>query len=189
MNILLQAVIDAELVWEQALQDLNWYHGLIAAAYLFAAWLCVLNAHIARTSKETYAIWYVAATVLGVMAANTVLHGDVFVTQTLRSLAKLEGWYGERRQWQSVMIVALGLTALLAAGWLRSAFTACDVPSESVALGLAVLLILLAVRTVSAHGTDAIINTRLAGVSVGRLLEFAGLGLVLHGTLRCLRLR
>ncbi len=189
MDIFLQAFLDAEPVWEHALRQLTWYHVLIAAAYLGAAWLCVLNGYIAKSSREADAIWYVAAILLGVMAANTVLHADVFLTHLGRSLSKLEGWYGERRLVQYALVVVFALLALWAVGWLRIAFTASDVPSEPVAWGLIALLILLAVRTVSAHGTDAILNLRLVGVSFGRLLEFAGIGLVLHGASRCLRLR
>jgi hypothetical protein len=189
MDTIAQVFSDAMPIWERVILQLSWYHGLIAAAYLGAAWLCLLNGHIAKNSQEAHITWNVAAAALCVLAANSVLRGDVFVTHALRSLAKLEGWYGERRVAQYLAVLVLALIVLSVAGWLRRAFTASNVASESVALGLAVLLVLLLVRTVSAHGTDAIINLRLAGVSVGRLLEFAGIGLVLHGAMRCLRLR
>jgi hypothetical protein len=86
-------------------------------------------------------------------------------------------------------VAVLALIALWVASRLGRAFAASDESSIPVALGLTLLLALLALRTVSVHGIDAIINVRLAGVSFGRLMEFVGIGLVLLGALRCLRRR
>ncbi|MFZ4478380.1 MAG: hypothetical protein ACOYNZ_00655 [Rhodoferax sp.] len=189
MEILAQAIAEAVTVWQQTLLQLNWYHGLISTAYLGAAWLCVFNGYTARNEGGDHAIWYVAATALSLMAANTLLHGDVLVTHTLRSLAKQEGWYGQRRSWQYGTVAVLALIALWTAGRLGRAFAASDVSSVPVALGLTLLLTLLALRTVSVHGVDAVINLRIVGVSVGRWLEFVGIGLVLRGAFQYLRLR
>lgn len=185
----MEAVYGAAAVWEQSVLGLTWYHGIIAAAYLGAAWLCFLNGHIAKNATGVYRIWFFAAAVLCVQGANTVLHGDLLVTQVLRSLAILQGWYGERRQLQYLTLVVMVLAFFISFKWLRARFTADQVASGPVALGVSALLLLLAVRTVSAHATDAVINQRLAGVSAGRLLEFAGIGLVLHGAVRNLRFR
>ena len=189
MNSIFQVFSTAVPVWEQALRQVSWFQGIIAMAYFGVAWLCLLNAHIAKGVLEAHFIWYVTAGILCVLGANTILHGDVFVTHVFRSAAKLEGWYGQRRLAQYLVISGLTLLALVAAHWLRSEFTACDVPSESVVWGLVALVIILLVRTVSAHGTDAVINHHVAGISLGRLFEIAGIGLVLHGTLICLRMR
>jgi len=51
----------------------------------------------------------------------------------------------------------------------------------NVALGLAALLLIFSLRVVLTHATDTLLNWRLGGLSVGRLLEFAGIGLVVHG--------
>jgi hypothetical protein len=83
----------------------------------------------------------------------------------------------------------LVLIALWVASRLGRAFAASDESSIPVALGLTLLLALLALRTVSVHGIDAIINLRVVGVSVGRWLEFAGIGLVLRAAFQSLRLR
>ena len=187
--MILQVFSTALPVWEQAIRQVSWYQVIVAMAYFAAAWLCLLNAHIAKGALETNFIWYVAAGTLGMLGANTVLHGDVFVTHVFRSAAKLEGWYGQRRLAQYLVISGLTLIALVAAYWLRSGLTAGDIQSESVALGLTALVIILLIRTVSAHGTDAVLNHHVVGVSLGRLFEFAGIGLVLHGALDCLRMR
>ena len=189
MDRIIPAFSRAAEVWEQALLQLTWFHTLIVAAYLGAAWLCFINGYIAKGAQEAHGLWFVAAAVLCVLGANTALHGDLFLTQVLRSLAKLQGWHGERRLLQDLTIGAMVLLFLFSANWLHARFTADGVPSEPVAIGLAALVVLLVLRTVSAHVTDTVLALRISGVSVGRLVEFAGIGLVLHGALRCLRLR
>ena len=189
MDGAMEVIYGAAAVWEHALLGLTWYHGVIVTAHLGVAWLCLLNGYIARTEQEPHLVWYLAALLLCLLAINTLLHADVFVTHLLRGLAKIEGWYGVRRPVQYLAELVAALFLLLLARRLRREFAAGTVQSESAAIGLVVLLLLLALRTVSAHGTDAILNLYLAGISVGRWLEFGGLALILHGALYCLRLR
>ena len=185
----MEVIYGASAVWEQALLGLTWYHGVIAAAYFGVAWLCLLNGFIAKRERDAHRVWHGAALLLCLMAINTLLRGDIFVTHLLRGLARIEGWYSARRPLQYLAEFVVALFLLFLAARLRRELTAGPVQSESVAVGLVVLLLLLALRTVSAHGTDAIINLYLAGVSVGRWLELGGLALILQGALHCLRLR
>ena len=187
MDTLYQAITTATQVWETAIDQVSWYHGLIALAYLGAAWLCLLNGHISQVARQPHAAWYFAGVVLCLLGTNTVLHADLFMTHLIRAIAKLQGWYGARRTLQYTVVVVLALVVLLSANWLRMVFSASEVPSETVTFGLAALLLLFALRVVSAHGTDTLLNWRLAAISVGRLLEFAGIGLVVHGARRSLR--
>lgn len=189
MDILFQALSDAVPVWEQAIDRVTWYHGVVFAIYLGAAWLCVLNGHIAKESREPHSIWFAAALLLCVLGANTVLHGDFILTHVLRSVAKHDGWYGERRRVQYLVVGVLPVMAWFAAGWLHKRFHAGDDASRSVSWGLAALLVIVATRAVSAHGTDQVMNLRLGGISIGRLLEFSAIGWVVLGALRRLRVR
>ena len=189
METFRQAFDIAVPVWTQALERLSWSHGLVTAVYLLAAWFCLMNGHIARAAGETYKVWLVAASALCLLGANTLLQAEVLLTHVLRAFAKMEGWYGGRRELQYAMV---GLLALLA--WplwlrLRTAFRTSHSAAEPVVWGLTLVLLVFVLRLVSAHGFDALLNLRLAGLSLGRLAELVGLGLVMHGCLRCLRLR
>jgi hypothetical protein len=188
MDTLLEALVIATDVWEDAIAQLSWHHGLVVLAYFGAAWFCLVNAHISRQNRQPHVFWYLGAAVLCLLGVNTVLQADLFVTQLLRAIAKLQGWYAQRRELQYSAVLLLGLMVVLSIKGLRSRLSADDLPSELVAMGLAALLALFATRMVSAHGTDLVLNLRLAGVSVGRLIEFAGIGLVIHGARNCLRL-
>lgn len=193
MDTILQAFDTAELLWEQSLEQLSWHHWLLLMAYLGGAWLCFLNGHIAAgrsgDGEEQPGVWYLAAAVLCLLGLNTVLQLDVILTQTARTAAKFDGWYGQRRALQYELLAGLVLMALLAWWRLRAAFVAAIPESEPVALGMALVVLVLLMRAVSAHGTDALLNLNLAGFSAQRWLEFGGLGLVALGCWRCLRLR
>lgn len=189
METLRQAFDIAAPIWTLALERLSWSHGLVTAAYLLGAWLCLMNGHIARAAAETHKVWLLAASALCLLAANTLLQAEVLLTHVLRTIAKMEGWYGGRRELQYAVV---GLLVLLA--WpvwlrLRTAFKTSHSASGPVLWGLTLVLLVFVLRLVSAHGFDALLNLRLLGLSLGRLTELAGLGLVMHGCLRCLRLR
>ena len=187
MDDVLQAIDAASPIWQQAVFHLSWWHGLVAGAYGVAAWLCFLNVQTTKEAQGSGTFWWLAATVLCVLGANVMLQGDVFVTQASRSLARLQGWYGQRRELQCL---ALGLVALavLGFGHFFSRRVESDAPANThaVGAGLLALLVLLAVRTVSAHGTDAVVNVRYLGLSLGRFFELTALAWVMLGALRSL---
>jgi len=189
---LVQALGLAEPIWEQSLDRVGWLHLLLLAAYFGAAWLCFVNAHIAsqaRHSMENPAVWYVAAAVLCVLGVNAMLQLDVLLTATMRAVARLDGWYAQRRVLQYQGLGGLALLVLLSWNRLRAAYVAAARDAAPVALGLSLVLLLLLLRTVSAHGTDAVLNLDVLGYSLGRWLELGALGLVLLGSLRGLRVR
>jgi len=157
-------------------------------AYGGAAWLCLLNGHISKQNRQADLFWYLGATALCLLAVNSVLQADVFVTQLLRAIAKLQDWYAQRRPLQSAAVLLLGLSFLLASGPLRRLLSADELPSQGVAWGLTAALLLFALRAVSAHWTDQVLNLHLAGIPVGRLLELIALGVVVRGARQCLRL-
>lgn len=187
MDTIFQSIATATCVWQTAIDELNPYHGVVAAAYLGSAWLCLLNGHITRAARQPHAVWYFAVGILCFQAANTVLHADLFMTQFVRSIAKLEGWYEARKTLQYAVVIVAVLGVSLSVNWWRRVFAVNEAPSETVTFGLSALLLLFTMRVVSAHGTDILLNWRLVGISVGRLLEMAGIGLVIHGARRSLR--
>lgn len=190
MHSLYQAIEHASPIWQQAIHRLSWSHGLVASAYGAAAWLCFLNVQAEEEAQGSCALWWAATVLLCLLGANVVLQADVFVTQTLRALARLQGWYGQRRVLQYVVIGLMALAVLLALNskiWRLQRFRPyAQTHAGAVRAGLLALLVLFAVRLVSAHGTDAVLNVRLLGVSVGRWFELAGLVWVIRGALSSL---
>lgn len=189
MDLLLQSFDNAELAWQQAILELGWGHGVVAVAYFGVAWLCWLGGHVADNARETSRPWHVAAILICLMGINAILHGDVWVAELFRSMAKLEGWYDTRREMQYQLLTGLAVLGLLVAGWLFSYFDTFDESFKLVLLGLLILLMLALLRAVSAHQADVVLNLSLAGLSIARLLELGGIGLVASGAWRYLRVR
>lgn len=189
MGSFLKAIEYGHAIWQEAIVHLGWGHGLMAGTYGLAAWLCFLNARLARQTQSSCSIWCGVALLMCLLGANSVLQGDVFATQVLRALAKLQGWYGHRREFQYAVIGLIALIALSLGVWMFQRFEAyAQTHAVSASAGLITLLFLLAVRTVSAHGTDAVMSARYLGLSFGRLFELTGIGLVMWGALRNLQL-
>ncbi|OQW86163.1 MAG: hypothetical protein BWK72_18595 [Rhodoferax ferrireducens] len=191
VHSLYQAIEHASPIWQQAIHRLSWSHGLVASAYGAAAWLCFLNVQAEKEAQGSCALCWAATVLLCLLGANVVLQADVFVTQTLRTMARLQDWYGQRRVLQYVVIGLMALAALLALNsriWLSQRFRPnAQTHTGAVSAGLLALLMLFAVRLVSAHGTDAVLDVRLLGVSIGRLFELACLACVMWGALCSLR--
>lgn len=189
MDSIYQAIGTATPIWQQAVFHLGRWHALVAGAYGVAAWLCFLNARLIKEAWGVDSTWCVAAVLMCLLGANVVLQGDVFVTQTFRALARLQGWYGQRSELQYLAIGFIALAVLgLGVRIFQRIGSGAQTDSDAVSAGLLALLLLLCVRTVSAHGTDVVINVRLAGFSMGRFLELACLGWVIVGALRSLYL-
>lgn len=189
MELLLESFDNAQLAWEQAILELGWGHGVVAVAYFGAAWLCWLGGHVADNAREPSRPWYAAAILACLMGVNAILHGDVLVAEFFRSMAKLQGWYATRREMQYQLVTVLALLGLLVSWWLFSYFDTFEESFKLVLLGLLILLMLALLRAVSAHQADVILNLSLAGLSIGRLLELGGIGLVASGSWHYLRMR
>lgn len=185
MHSLCQAMEQASPLWQQAVDRLGWSHAALVGAYVLAAWLCFLNVQLEEEANGSSTLWWAATVLLCLLGANVVLQADVWVTQTLRALARLQGWYGQRRDWQYLLIGLMALAVPFATNskiWRLPSFRAnAQTRTGALSAGLLALLMLFAVRLVSAHGTDAVLNVRLLGVSMGRLLELAFLAWVMWG--------
>ena len=189
MNALMQAANEAAPLWHQSIMRLGWQHFMLALLYMAAALLCLLNAHVPKQASHGRAGWHVAAGVLCLLAVETVLAGAQWFAAVCRALAHLHGWYGERRIVQYVALAFLLALIVRFAGLLHRRLAGSGMAARDLVLGLAALMLLNAMRHVSAHHTDLVSNLRLAGISVARLVELAALCMVVRGALVNLRLR
>lgn len=189
MNALMQAVGDAAPLWHQSIVRMGWQQFAVALFYMAAAVLCLLNAHALKQAGRGRAAWHAAAGLLYLFAAETVLAGALWLAAVFRALAHLHGWYGERRIVQYAALALLGVLVVRLAGLLRRGLADSGPQDSDIVLGLAALMLLNALRHVSAHHTDLVLNLRLAGISVARLVELGALCMVTRGALANLRLR
>jgi len=184
-----EALDNAWPQWQLAIGGSGWHHVVFALGYGLCAWLCFASGHAARQNAERGGGWFAAAALLASIGLGALLQADVFLVLFMRSLARLQGWYGERHGLQLLMIGAMCVAGLGLLGWLRTRLHPVWAQCAPAVLGTALLATLAALRVISSHDTDAVMNLRMAGVSTGRLMEAAGLCLVAAGALRWLRTR
>jgi len=179
----------AASVWEASLIRVSWYNFLLGLAFGVAALLCFLNGYFAKKYEEGYGIWIAAVVMLLFFTINNLLLIEIFITEFVRAYAKLLSLYERRREIQYQLIALIAIVLFLVMRKMKNSFAALNVPGKTVSYGLTLLISILVFRTVSAHATDAVINFRVFGFTVGRIVELFGIGLLFLGATRCLRLR
>ena len=183
-NVWQQALSSGYPQWEAVIRHTGWPSMLVAIGYALAGALCWSNGRAARRDTGNDSAWFVAAGLLALIGANALARVDLLVIYLLRELANAQGWYEHRRDWQLLVLGALAATGLMALGGLRTRLQAVWSRCASMVMGVSLLATVAALRAVSFHATDLALNAHVLGVSTGRLLEFAGLGLTAAGALR-----
>ena len=131
-------------------------------------------------------LWHWHTVLLWLMATNSLVQGDVLFVIWMREALQAQGRYDVRRPLQAVtLVVLLTVSALAFKTRSRTRLWAqperLSMADKLAGTGMALLLLVLSLRFVSLHHTDEVLNLRLAGPSLGRWLEMAGLVLVGSG--------
>ena len=176
-------------VWSQVLRQAGWHPVLVAAVQAATGLLCLAIGRAGHAADGASLVWHASAVALLLLALNTLFALDLLAVQVLRHLAHLQGWRGGRRRIQALVLVLLGVSALVATLRLAQRVDLFVGALRWLVPGVALLLTVAALRAVSLHGTDALLQVRLAGISAGRLLDALGLTLVAIGIATALRAR
>lgn len=175
--------------WHLALATAGWHPWAVAALQVTVAGLCFAVARQAVQAR----VWRRSALLLLLLSVSTLFALDVLAVELARVAARQAGWYGARRTLQMAVLGALALAAVwaISAAALEApkprraalrtwpgAVPFAPVNERWVEFGMALLLTLALLRFVSLHATDAWLGLRWAGLSLGRVLEGVGLGLV-----------
>ena len=164
------------------------------ALYLLAAWLCLLAARRSRAAdpyspsgRSEPRLWAAFGLVLLALGINKQLDLQSAFTEVMRVLARNQGWYAIRRQYQYAFIGAVGVFAMLAGATLVAVTRRLDHAVKVAALGMVLLLTFVTVRAMSFHHVDALIGRQVLYVRVNWMLEIGGIVIVVLGCV--LRLR
>jgi hypothetical protein len=170
--------------WEAVIRHAGWHSVLVAAAYALAGALCCANGIANRQDGAGGSAWFLAAGLLAAIGANAVARLDLLAIYLLREVAHAQSWYEQRRGWQLMALGGLTVAGLLALCRLRAPLQAAWSRCPGAVLGIGLLTGIAILRAVSYHATDRAFDVHVLGVSTGRLLEVAGLGLTAAGALR-----
>ena len=163
--------------WTPQIGDPNLTGWLTVLAY---AACMVLAALVWRRSPKgaERAFWGVLALLMAALAVNKQLDLQSALTATGRCIAKMQGWYEDRRGVQVLFIEGVLIVAVLALifGLYRMRK---DIRRNGVAIiGLHVVVGFVAVRAVGFHHFDTLINTRVMDVRFNFIFENSGLVLI-----------
>jgi len=136
----------------------------ITIAYFIAAFLCWRAGKVERENNlgtrnsHSYLLWFGLAIILLVLGLNKQLDLQTLLTSVGREIALSQGWYGIRREVQSIFIGFLALLGLLSMGiicWrLRDRFWEFWL----IILGLVLLFSFIFIRAASFNHVNYFLN-------------------------------
>ena len=94
--------------WEMIVHGSSWHEFLLVALYIIAAALCFAACQASRHNGGSGGAWLPAACLLVLLGINALYRIDIFLTNFIRFIARAGGWYGDRRDWQFILLLLIG---------------------------------------------------------------------------------
>ena len=133
---------------------------------------------LALDRRRIAAFWWLLCAALTLLAVNKQLDLQTAITDRLRDASQRDGWYGQRRVLQVMLVgVALGLCAL-GAWWIKRLLGRHWRTHRLVLTGVGVLLIYLILRVADIERLGEMTGLPLAASGVRDALEWIGLVLI-----------
>ena len=162
--------------WKPGIGDPTVYGWLAAAAYALGAVLCWRASRRGPTGERRF--WLVAAVLLAFLAINKQFDLQTLFTDAAKAIAKVQGWYANRREYQAGFIagLAVAFAAVVLILLLRSRRDRPVV--RGAVVGIALILLFVLVRASSIDRIDWLLARHLGGVKVNHTLELASIAIV-----------
>lgn len=183
--LLLGATVDGR--WHPRIGDPTVVGWATVAAYLLGAWTCWrtygLEVEESRPLDSNQAtrrpwFWAILALLLVVLGINKQMDFQSLLTQVGRDLAQNQGWYSQRRLYQTRFIKAIalgGAASLILLCW----FCRHDWRRRFLALvGMIGLVGFILIRASSFHHVDQLLGMRLSILKVNWIIEIGSIGCV-----------
>ncbi len=162
---------------------------VVTLGYFYTAMLIIyMLRKLRRISPDRRKIyvqfWVIVLVVYVLLGLNKQLDLQTFVTSTGRCMARVEGWYAERRSFQLTAILvglAVGSTALFAFYYY---FRSILSRSFLAFTGLSLSATFVTLRAISFHHIDHMFSTNVASVKLHALLELIAILLVATNAIR-----
>jgi hypothetical protein len=151
--------------------------------YLFSAYFCWRVARELRpigvAARSEVLVCGTIATLFLVLGIFRELDFQPIVIGFGREMAQHQGWYGDRRVIQPVIIGVIGIAFLIAAIVLMKLAWGLPLITRLAVVGTLMLLTYIAVRMVSLHHVDVVAHQRLLGLRLSWIVEIGGMGAVI----------
>jgi hypothetical protein len=176
--------------WSPGIGDPSPAGWITVAAYLAAAISCISRGR--KTSdrggvrgplrRERY-LWTFLAVMLLFLGVNKQLDLQTAMTESLRILARSDGWYQYRGSYQLLFILALGMLLLAGLGALAYLTRRLSKWVKLSVAGSALIVCYVLARAASFHKVDILISTTFLSLKVNWILELGGISIVILGAM------
>ncbi|MBL3568909.1 isopropylmalate isomerase [Rhodovulum visakhapatnamense] len=178
--------------WRPGIGDPTWQGWTTVAVYLAVAALALRAARTAAfpepSARRERVFWNLVALALLLLAINKQLDLQSALTATGRCLARLQGWYAERRAVQTEFIVAIGALSLLVLLGLLWLLRGTLRRSAAAIVGLCFVSAFVLIRAAGFHHFDHLLGMpTLLSVRTNMVLELTGPLLIALGSLALAR--
>ena len=173
----------SELRWRPTIGDPSFMGWFTAVAYGAGAVLAALAGwRNTGSDSKLFArkdrLWLTIAFVMACLCVNKQLDLQSLFTDLGRVIARHQGWYEQRRDFQKWFVLGvLGLAGVFTF-WFSWRFREFWTSHKLLAGGLLFLLTFIVVRAVSFHHVDVILRTKAFGVRMNWAFELTGIFLV-----------
>lgn len=162
--------------WSPTIGDPSPMGWTTVAAYAVAAAMSGLV--FLKLRNRERAFWLFLFILLSLLAVNKQLDLQSALTAAGRCLAKLQGWYGQRRTVQLLFVVVLAAFGVSATAflflWMKD-----EIKQNWLAMvGLGVLVTFVLIRAIGFYHVDALINSQLMSVRMNWIFELSGILLI-----------
>lgn len=136
-------------------------------------------AKLAKTNKENGFFWLGLTILLIFLGLNKQLDLQTNLTQWLRAISKVHGWYEQRRGLQLVFISLMGLAIPLLLISLRVFLNNSWRRYKLTWIGIVLLLVFVSVRAASFHHVDTFFYKTIGSLRYYQALEMLAIGLII----------
>jgi hypothetical protein len=175
--------------WSLGIGDPTVLGWVTVAGYLVAAWLCHRAslvpssdaAHARSTAWRERLLWRILVGILLALGINKQLDLQSAMTELLRIVARGQGWYEFRREYQAAFIETLAIVTLVGWGGLVALSWKMSRSVKIAAMGLCSLGAFVLMSAASFHHVDALIRHKGFSLGLDWTMELGGIGAIAFG--------
>ncbi len=178
--------------WSPGVGDPTVLGWVTVAAYVVAAWLCYRASigpsfdacHAGSIAWRERTLWRILVGILLALGVNKQLDLQSAITELLRIMARAQGWYEFRREYQAafievlVIVTPIGWGGLVAFSWRMSRSV------KIAGLGLSLLGAFVLMSAASFHHVDALPSHSVLTLKLAWVVELGGVGVIAVGAVQ-----
>ena len=167
--------------WRPGIGDPTFMGWLTVVAYFTAVPLCWMagrsdqRAHPQSGYSSHPRVWFALAILLTLLGFNKQLDLQTWFTLSLKSVAKAQGWYEERRGFQALFIVGIAIMGIIGLTILRILLRKCLRQTSLALAGATFLTGFVVIRAASFHHVDQMIGFDIGGFKLNWAFELGGI--------------